>query len=488
MSHTHGAATSLAVIRSIFFNAPVGVLIVARSSARILFANAVIEQMLGYDPSGLDGVAVDDVLPASVKDRHAQLMAGFFADPRQRTMGSGRDLYAAHRDGREVPVEIALAPMRVDGESCAIAYVTDLTDRHKALRQREQLIAAMPQGVLLIDATGKILLTNPALNEQFGYAQDELTGQAMDVLLPERYRSGHAGHLLSYLAHPVRRKMGTGRDLTGLHKTGVEFPVEIALCALELGPVKQLMAVVSDISVRKKAEHALRQINAQLEEFTYVVSHDLRSPLRGIADLLSWIQEDLSEAAQTPSIKNNFERIEIRITRCERMIDDLLDYARAGRSDAPSKPTDISVLVAELLEDLAVPAAFVVECDIHTEVFLAPPVPLSLSLRNLIANAVKHHGAGQGRIRISAKDEGRFAVITVEDDGEGIPEGAEERIFKLFHRANSKTEGYGVGLAVARRMINAYGGTIMVGRSPSLGGACFRISWPRVVMKEVDDE
>ena len=129
-----------------------------------------------------------------------------------------------------------------------------------------------------------------------------------------------------------------------------------------------------------------------------------------------------------------------------------------------------------------------VEVDVEGQPFDTPRVPLSLSLRNLVGNAVKHHGGTQGRIRIRMREEGRFNVFTVEDDGQGIPAGADERIFKLFHRANNTTAGHGVGLAVTRRMINAHGGAIVASRDSPLGGACFRVHWPRIAMKEVDDE
>ena len=477
----------MSTIQPTFANAPVGVLVVSQQ-AIILFANTAVQKMLGYAASELDGCHLDVLLPHSVKNHHSSLIAGFFADPRQRLMGSGRDLYANHRQGHEIPVEIALAPIEIDNAICAIAYVTDLSERVRAIRQRERLIESLPQGVILIDAKSSILMTNPALNEQFGYADGELLGCPLEILLPERYRHTHGKHLSTYAMQPTQRKMGTGRDLTGLHKSGVEFPVEIALSSLEAGDSLLLMAVVSDISVRKKSEHSLRQTNAQLEEFTYVVSHDLRSPLRGIADLIVWVKEDIPAEAITPDVKNNFDRIDSRIAKCERMIDDLLDYAHAGSDDAAMALTDLAKFIPDIVNDLAIPSTFSVEFDIRTAPFMAAYTPLSLGIRNLINNAVKHHGRECGKIRVSAVTEGRFAVIKVEDDGAGIPPGAQERIFKLFHRATTQTEGHGVGLAVTRRLINAHGGSIVAEASADLGGACFRINWPCVLMKEIKDE
>lgn len=479
---------SIGDLQAVLEHAPVGVLVVSPSPSRILYANLALEHMLGHAHGALAGQTLDVLLPESARPHHASWMAAFFADPRQRRMGAGRELFALHRDGQAVPVDIALAPMVLDGQPCAAAYVSDLSARRQMQRQFEQIFAAMPQGLLIVDPQGLIKLSNPALDAQFGYTAGELLGQPLETLLPHRYREAHLQLREGYARQPTLRRMGAGRDLTALHRSGQEFPVEIALTTLDMPDGRHALAMVSDISLRKKAEAALRQTHAQLEEFTYVASHDLRSPLRGISDLLSWIREDLPPEAMTPPVQQNFERISTRIDRAERMIDDLLDYARAGQRDLRLEAVDPRPLVEEVLSLVHLPPGFDVEVDIEGQAFPTPRVPLSLSLRNLVGNAVKHHGGSTGRIYIQMREEGRFNVFTIEDDGAGIPPGAEERIFKLFHRASATTAGHGVGLAVTRRMINAHGGTIVAGRSARLGGACFRVHWPRITLREVDDE
>ncbi|MGM9513255.1 sensor histidine kinase [Roseateles sp. DB2] len=479
---------SIGELRAVLEHAPMGVLVVSRSPSRILYANLALTRMLGYDAEALTGKTLEQLLPEDARPHHEAWMAAFFADPRQRRMGAGGELFALHSQGHAVPVDIALAPMHLDGQLCAAAYLSDRSLRRQMQRQFEQIFAAMPQGLLIVDEQGLIKLSNPALDAQFGYAAGELLDQPLEVLLPQRYRQGHVQHRDDYARQPTRRWMGAGRDLTALHKSGQEFPVEIALAMLDMHEGRHALAMVSDISLRKKAEAALQQTNAQLEEFTYVASHDLRSPLRGIGDLLSWIREDLPESAMTPSVVQNFERASTRIERAERMIDDLLEYARAGQRDQRLEIVTPRPLIDEVLSLVHIPPEFRVEVDVEGQPFATPRVPLSLSLRNLVGNAVKHHGGTQGLIRIQMREEGRFNVFTIEDDGQGIPAGADERIFKLFHRANTTTAGHGVGLAVTRRMINAHGGAIVVSRQGLLGGACFRVHWPRIAMKEVDDE
>lgn len=468
-------------LRQAWQGAPLGVLLIARGDARLLYANPQIERMLGYGAGALAGLTLDLLLPQATA-----LVLGDWP-PAADTLR--REVLAMHRGGQAVPVAISLSPLRLGAQACVLAYITDRTASLRLHRQMDGIIAAMPQGLMLVDEAGLIRQTNPALEAQFGYAPGALLGQPLETLLPERLRKGHAQLFAGFLSAPQLRQMGSGRDLTALHRSGVEFPVEVALNSVETETGRLALAVISDITPRKSAEDALRQTNAQLEEFTYVASHDLRSPLRGIADLLSWIHEDLPPEALTASVTQNFERARVRIERCERMIEDLLDYARAGQREKRTALLDPRAAIEEACLTANVPPDFEVQIRVDSQPFRTSVTPLALALRNLIGNAVKHHGgSGGGRIRVSAQDAGRFAVFTVEDDGQGVPAGAQERIFKLFHRANDQVEGHGVGLAVTRRLVHAHGGSIVVQPSADLGGACFRIHWPRVAMKEVEKE
>lgn len=418
-----------------------------------------------------------------------------FAVPSETRGSWTRPFALVSPDGASVPVEITLSACPQpddDGTDLAILWLTSLARLTVAEKRFSQIFDGLPLALIVVDARQRIVQANAALAEIFGFRQAEVVGQPLSMLLPERYREGHAGHVAGYAAEPRSRMMGSGRDLTGLHRSGKEFPVEIALTKLENASQPLFMAIVSDISQRKRAESALQQTNAQLEEFTYVASHDLRSPLRGIGDLVSWIREDLDgemgEAGLPESVQHNFDRISLRIARCEQMIDDLLSYARAGTRDPHMDRIDPAALVDEAMAMAMIPDSFQVEVDIAGGTLVAPRAPLSTSLRNLIANAVKHHGQRGGRIRITMREEGRFSIFTVEDDGQGVAPGNEERIFKLFHRASPGTEGDGVGLAFTRRMINAHGGMITVRAKGPLGGASFQVHWPRILLREQDDD
>lgn len=465
--------------------APAGVL-VCGADGRILYANAALARMFGHGIATLKGRSLETLLPARYRHGHGASRAGFFAAPRPRAMGDGRDLFGLHADGHELPIEIGLGIVQYMGETCAIAFISDLTRRQSAEKRFATVVEALPFGLLMVDGAGLISLTNPALDRMFGYAPGELAGSPMERLLPRRLREKHPGLRDAYNAAPAVRAMGSGRDLMAQHKAGHEFPVEIALTPINAEAGAQVLAAVTDISIRKQHETAILQMNAQLEEFTYIASHDLRSPLRGIADLLCWIREDLDPALLSESVVRNFERADLRVARTEQMIEDLLDYARSGQTDGRITLTDPHKLVEDLLTLLPVPPHLSVQTDIRGSPFRCAATPLSLALRNLLNNAFKHHGKAQGRVRVAMREEGAYNIFTVEDDGVGVPAGADERIFKLFQRSTTSTPGHGVGLAVTKRAINAAGGTIELSRHGTLGGACFRIHWPRFPNKESD--
>jgi PAS domain S-box-containing protein len=479
-------------IRAPLMKAPVASVIVDKDGV-ISWANAAAATLLAEpDPANLSLTLLSVWFSEKEAETLTEMLAVYFAVPAESRDGWTRQVVLTAADGSRPIIDMTFAPIPGEDGSRAVVYLRNQTRAVTAERRFVQMFESLPLGVVVIDARGRIAQANAMLANQFGWAVDEMIGQPLGMLLPERYREAHVSQVASYAAAPTSRMMGAGSDLTGLHCSGREFPVEIALTRFESAAQPLYMAIVSDISSRRRSERALQQTNAQLEEFTYVASHDLRSPLRGIGDLVSWIREDLEEAlgegGLPDSVVHNFDRINHRIAKCEQMIDDLLDYARAGVRDPHLHRIDPRVLVEEAITMTAIPESFRVEVDIKGGDILAPRAPLSTSLRNLVSNAVKHHGGDAGLIRISLREDGRFSVFTVEDDGQGVPAGNEERIFKLFHRASPGTEGDGVGLAFTRRMINAHGGMVTVQGKGPLGGAKFEVHWPRILLRENDDD
>jgi len=462
------------------FNAAPNGFVIVGADGLIIAANSELEAMFGFEVGSLIGQRVDTLLPEALQAVHADLRAAFHARPERRAMGAGRVLYARRRNGQEFPVEIGLNPLSGPQGDLVLASVVDITDRLSLEEAFRGLFDASPYGLLIVNDEGLIVMSNRVLAQALGYTPSALVGQPLHLLLPERYRPRHGDLMAGYRATGEARMMGRGRDLTALHSDGTELSVEIGLSRVRWQRQVVTLAAISDISVRKRLERELHQANANLEEFTYVASHDLRSPLRGIADLVEWIQADLNDDTP-PDVFKNLGRVSQRILRMERLIDDLLSYARAGRAATDYARVDIADLIQATLDIQPMPKGFELRLDLQARPFQGTRTPLETALRNLLGNAVKHHDRQVGQITVEAREDDSYCLISVTDDGPGVPGPAKDRIFKLFQTLTASERGAsGVGLALTKRLIEVHGGRIEVVSPVHAGrGACFRFWWPR---------
>ena len=422
---------------------------------------------------------IEQLLPQRFRSAHVGMRAGYWQNPHPRAMGAGRELFGLRADGTEFPLEIGLSSIDTQHGRMVLASIVNISARKRLEASFRNIVEAAPYGMVMVDAQGSIVLCNARMERMFGYARAELLGQSMDMLLPERYRAAHVHHRDGYRAAPALREMGAGRDLMALHKDGREFPVEIGLNPVPGDEGMLALAAVIDITKRKQMELELRQANANLEEFTYVASHDLKSPIRGIADLVEWIAEDLGDQ-KPPEVQHNLERVAIRVKRMENIIEDLLAYARAGRAAAVLETVDPQALIDAILDIEPVPPGFEVTLKIQAAPFKAAKTPLETVLRNLVANAIKHHDRPQGQLAIGVAEEDLYCVFSVSDDGPGIPPKAQERVFRMFQTlSSSERAGSGIGLALTKRLVETHGGRITLESRDGERGAIFRFWWPR---------
>lgn len=477
-----------ALLAQAFDSAPNGFVLVNEQGV-IVSVNQELNRMFGHADGDLLGRSVDTLVPPADQASHPGLRQAFMAAPERRPMGGGRVLHALHALGHTFPVEIGLTPLvGPDGERLVLASVVDVSERHALALAFQGLFDASPYGLLLVSDAGSIVQCNPALGIALGHDPSALQGQSLAVLLPERHRAQHEHLMRGYARIGGARMMGQGRDLTALHADGTEVAVEIGLNRVRWQGQAMTLAVVTNISVRKRLESDLKQANADLQEFTYVASHDLRSPLRGIADLVEWMGQDLA-AGQLDEVRHNLDRATVRIQRMESLIEDLLLYARAGKAGTDYQPTDLAALLHDIVTLQPPPAGFALDLALDVPVFQAARTPLETVLRNLIGNAIKHHDHPTGRIEVAARPDASHVLITVTDDGPGIPTQAFQRIFKLFQTLTSSRRGQsGIGLALCKRLVETHGGRIDVISPVADGrGACFRVWWPRYLRRTSDE-
>jgi PAS domain S-box-containing protein len=393
-------------------------------------------------------------------------------------MGAGRDLCGRRRTGEEFPVEIGLNPIVIAEETMILASVVDVSERRHLEQLSRRIVEAAPEGILMVDEQGTITLANRRLCDLFGYSMGDIVGKPIEDLLPARYRHGHVPLRNAFITDPELRPMGNGRDLMALRADGREFPVEIGLTPLATAEGDLVLASVTDITSRKQSESMLKQANADLEEFASVASHDLRSPLRGIASLLDWIEEDLGEAPQA-AVAEHIEPARIRVSRMESLISDLLNYARAGLVSEQVESINIAELIDDVLTLSASHSSFTLETNLAVERIFGCRTPLATCLRNLVGNAVKHHDRGNGRVEISCAEEDGYCVFRIADDGPGIPPNVHQKVFKLFQTLNGQHEnGTGLGLAITKRLVVNHGGSIAIHSDENGRGTTFVLRWP----------
>lgn len=457
---------------------------IVNATGKILFSNKELADTLGYE-GNLSGTDIELLLPEEYRTSHFSFIKSFFNAPTKRKMGGGKDLYALKKNGEKISIEIGLSPIISNGQTLVLATFFDTTLRFNPNQILADSISLAPFGILIASSDGIITYASNSLCTCFGYKVEELLGNAVEMLLPKRYRQHHQLLRGEYSDKPTVKMMGLGRDLTALHRDGKEFPVEIGLSPFTGNDNDMVLVSLTDITQRKRLENKLKEQNTNLEEFTYVASHDLRSPLNGIADLMEWIKEDLG-ADCNASVAKNIERVSIRIERMEQLIDNLLTYAKAGNISSSIQTVNLAETISNIIELIEVPDSFQINVELSESSFESALTPLETILRNLISNAIKHHDKENGIVNISCQADNSMLHFKVSDDGPGIPEASIDRIFRLFQTLTSSVRGSsGIGLSVCRRLAETHGGRISAENNSS--GATFNLWWPRFIRKDTHD-
>jgi signal transduction histidine kinase/CHASE3 domain sensor protein len=247
------------------------------------------------------------------------------------------------------------------------------------------------------------------------------------------------------------------------------------------------VVLLCDVTERKDIDRRLvlqaqelRRQNEELEQFAYVASHDLKAPMRGIDNLVTWIEEDLT-AVLTEDTRANMELLKSRVKRLESLLDDLLAYSRAGREDLVAERVDTGALVAELATLLSPPDGFEIKGAPELPVLHTPRAALTQALQNLISNAIKHHdNPASGHVWIEARQEGAMTEFVVADDGPGIPEQFRSRVFGMFQtlRPRDEIEGSGMGLAIVKKLVERQIGPIWLTEGLAGRGLAVHFTWP----------
>jgi PAS domain S-box-containing protein len=413
-----------------------------------------------------------------------ELLQTEFPEPLERIneklLDSGHwegELVHRRRDGSAMVVASHWVLHRDGGRPVAVLEVTtDISARKRAEARLRAVVESSPSGMVMIDRGGTIVLVNRETERLFGYARGELLGQPIELLVPQPMRERHPALRTGFFAHPRNRAMGAGRDLHGVRKDGVEVPVEIGLNPIDTDDGPFVLASVVDISARKQAETELRRSNEELERFAYVASHDLQEPLRMVASYVQLLGKRYRGKLDADADEFIGYAVDGAL-RMQRLIEDLLAYSRAGARGVALAQTDTNAALEAALTSLKLrideSKASVTHDPLPT--VLADAGQLEHLFLNLISNALKFRGAEPLRVHISAaRDDGgwRFGV---RDNGIGIDPQYFERIFVIFQRLHSREQysGTGIGLAIAKKIVQRHGGRIGLESEPGRGTTFF---------------
>ena len=390
-----------------------------------------------------------------------------------------------------------------------------------------EILAIADDAIISVDEAQAITLFNRGAERIFGYTAEEILGRPLDVLLPERFRAAHPGHIKSFAKSPeTSRVMAQRREIFGCRKDGTQFPAEASISKLRLGGEIVFTVILRDVTERKAAEEALQRAhdeleqrvgertaellerntqlqqevlerkraearlakqaqelarsNADLEQFAYVASHDLQEPLRMVASYSQLLARRYRGKIDTDA--DEFIGFVVDgVVRMQRLINDLLSFSRVGTRGKEFRPTSCDSVMQHVLANLGAAmeesGARVSFSDLPT--VLADDTQMVLLLQNLVGNAIKFRREEAPQVRVAAQRNGGEWVFSVSDNGIGIEPQYAERIFVIFQRLHTAAEypGTGIGLAICKKIVERHGGRIWMESHPG-AGSTFHFTLP----------
>ncbi len=469
------------IFEELFDRSPIATLLV-RANGDIRLVNRSLERLFQYERSELIGAKIETLVPEDVRSRHPTLVQEYVSAPLPRQMGRGRVLFGAKKDGSLFPVEVGLHPIEVDGETMVIGSVIDVTERQKAEQRLRAAFEAAPNGMLMIDASRRIVICNRQIESTFGYSRDELTGSTIETLVPDDFRPHHPRFVEAFFRKPESRSMGIGRELFGRHKSGRLIPVEIGLQPIVSGGDAFVIASVVDITFRRNAEAEIQRKTQEIEEFSYRTSHDLRSPLKSIVGIADCILDDI-DANQAADARKGAQRIRQLSDKLLALVEDILTLTKVdltnepvGAFDFASYATTAADKFHATLAETRAELSFLFQ---HKRDLIVQPSRLTQVLDNLISNGVKYCDPNKSKRTVVVRTfntASRF-FIQVEDNGTGIPADRQTEVFGMFKRFHSGSiPGSGLGLYVVNKQVARLGAGITFESGPT--GTTFHVEIP----------
>ncbi len=471
----------------------------------IITWNAGAERVFGYSAAEMIGGPITRLFPPDRLHEEREFIA---------RLESGRTIshFATHRirkDGVCIEVSLTLSPVRdASGNIVAVSKIArDITEAQQR-RLDSALSAAIVEysddAIIAKTVDGRVISWNSGAEKMFGYTAAEMTGRPITRLFPPD-RLHEETDLIAQLQ--LGNKI-SHFETQRVHKNGASIDVSVALSPVRdaSGKIVAISKIARDITERlhwqltrdaaareiqrqlardavagelRDKNQQLERSNRDLEDFAYIASHDLKSPLSGIHSAALWLEEDLQDVLSDESQKL-LGLMRSRINRMETLLDDLLTFSRVGRTETTVGETGLAGIFDSILEVLNPPAHIKVRVEGEFPMIFEASAQLEQVLRNLINNAIKHHDKPTGAVVLSGKRVGNFVEFVVRDDGPGILPQFHDKIFQLFQtlKRRDDVEGTGMGLAIVKKLVERQNCRITVHSEGDGTGTQFRFQWP----------
>mgnify|MGYP005989486925 CR=1 FL=1 len=441
-------------------------LVIVSNTGIILEVNNATLMLFHYHRDELVGQNIQCLLPTS-SSGESENVNPLLTVGEQQIMGK-------RKNNSQLPIHIQISEDLENNQPIFIGIIHDLTDKHQdeqRLAEQEALLTtaihSSLSGFALCDTACKFTEINAGLAEWLGYSKEELIGQPVDTIIADHEKIETRRGLDMLIKGDIEsiRREKQYKRVDGSLVWGLLSSSSIRNSA---GQVTSIFAQVLDIDRAKRLSLQLEtrnaelvRSNAELDQFAYVASHDLKAPLNAINKLAGWIEEDC-EGLLPESAQQHFELLKNRSKRMGKLLDDLLLFSRVGRVNYQVESVDLRPLVLDIVGLMDIPSTFnVTVTDITLNV---AKTPFEQVIRNLIGNAVKHHPNDAGNIAVLAEKTVNSFTLKVADDGTGIPPNLHDKALEMFQtlRPRDEVEGSGLGLALCNKIVEYNGGTLHI--------------------------
>jgi two-component system, LuxR family, sensor kinase FixL len=495
-------------VRTIIDTVVDGIVVIDELGTIRLF-NQGCQRLFGYTPEEVIGRNVKMLMPSPYTEQHDGYLKHYRDTGEKRIIGSGRNVQGRRHDGSVFPMYLSVGelPEEHRGEGGRfIGIIHDTTAeimageelRQTAARLRT-IIESVPDAIIVIDECGRVDSFSGFAEKLFGWANHEVAGKNVSILMPEPYRSRHDGYLERYLRTGERRIIGIGRIVVGQRRDGSTFPMELAVAEMQLGEGRYFTGFVQDLTERQRFEKRAQDLQAELlhvsrlsamGQMAAAIAHELNQPLTAVTNFAAAAERLLENKVDVPRKALEFiAKAGAQAERAGQIIRRLRRFVERGEIQIRPEP-----VAAVLEEGVALALIGLKDTGVRTELNLAHDLPevamdrvqIQQVVINLVRNAIEAMQGGSRReltIRATRVEDNKVAISVI-DTGSGIAPEVAEQLFQPF--VTTKSQGMGVGLSISRSIVEAHGGSMSAAANPQ-GGTIFRFTL-RLSAPEPEDE